>query len=140
MQLFSAKRWLVLLVTGFFLPVAGAAEESESPLWTDTIRSAEGDFAVSIDPQTKSAHIIRFDEREGPSPQLRVKILREIGGELEIRLRSLAKPEPPLRYAGRNEEWGGEITGFRVERSFDGKSWSALVSGKRPLKASARGK
>jgi len=84
-------------------------------------------FAVIIDSETKTANIIRSDDRAGPSPQLRVMIRRQQGAEVEIRLRAIEKPDAPLRYSGEAKDWDGSMTGFRVELSFDGKHWKTLA-------------
>lgn len=116
-----------LTALSFLLPVAIVIAQEPTPLWTDTIRSAAGNFAVNIDPESRSVNIIRSDDRDGSSPQLRVQIQRGTAPSKEISLHAVEKPGAPLRYVGHDNSWDGAMTGFRVEFSFDGKSWKTLA-------------
>ncbi len=120
-------RNFVLALLSLLVPIAVVIAQEPTPLWTDTIRSSEGVFAVVIDPESKTASIIRSDDRAGPSPQLRVLILRDNLAVREIPLKFLERPGSTLRYLGEDPAWDGAMTGFRVELSFDGKSWKSLA-------------
>jgi|GEM_PF-4836078 len=122
------------LLTAFslLLPVAIVIAQEPTPLWTDTIRSPVGDFAVNIDPESRTVNVIRSDDREGECPRLRVMILRGASSEKAIGLQVLEKPGSPLRYTAHDKGWDGAMTGFRVEYSFDGKSWKTLAPRARP--------
>jgi hypothetical protein len=128
-------RWLKLMEV-FFLgslsPVLPLQAEPTESLWTETILSTEGSFSVRIDPESRSVVAMRSDDRAGPSPQLRVKITLPKGGEWDIELRAQERGGRPLWYLGQDPAWNGELTGFRVEYSYDAKAWKALTPRKRP--------
>lgn len=113
------------------LSAATSVSEPDASAWSDTIHSLEGSFAVHVDPETRSSRILRTDDRAGASPQLRVMVERHRGGDLEIRLHPVEKPGAPARFFGQNAGWDGELRGFRVEYSYDGKAWRRLVPGER---------
>ena len=120
-------RSFLFAALSLLLPVALVIAQEPTPLWTDTIKASEGIFAVNIDPETRTVNIMRTDDREGPSPHLRVLLQRSEGPDREIKLRALEKPFGPLRYVGQDKDWDGAMTGFRVEFSLDGKSWKCLA-------------
>lgn len=105
---------------------ACAIDDTEAPLWTDTIRSAHGQFALSIDPNTRTVSVIRADDRAGASPQLRMRIVAPGGGTRSIPLRPVSKGDNPLRYQGEDKDWDGKLSGYALEYSLDGKGWNRL--------------
>lgn len=105
-------------------PRALAAEE-ELPLFTDTIRSPLGHYALSIDPNGRTVSVIRSDERAGTSPQLRMRILNGAASR-EIALKAVSGPDAPLRYQGHDPGWDGRMSSWVLEYSVDGRGWSKL--------------
>lgn len=105
---------------------ASAIDDTEAPLWTDTIRSAHGQFALSIDPNTRTVSVIRADDRAGASPQLRMRIVAPGGGSRAIPLRPVSRGDNPLRYQGEDKDWDGKLSDYALEYSLDGKGWNRL--------------
>ncbi len=111
----------------FLLVLCSVARADENgAIHTDTIRSPEGQFALSIDPESKTVSVIRSDERSISSPHLRVRLLAEGGGSRQISLQPVSKPDAPLRYQGSDAAWDGRFRGYVLEFSHDGRSWSEL--------------
>lgn len=122
------------LLHGFVLLLAAPAaalDEAEAPLWTDTIRSAHGQFALSIDPNTRTVSVIRADDRAGASPRLRMRIVAPGGGSRAIPLKPVTHGDRPLRYQGEDAGWDGRISGYSLEFSLDGKGWQKLEGRKK---------
>jgi hypothetical protein len=103
---------------------ASGAEE-ELPLFTDTIRSPLGHYALSIDPNSRTVSVIRSDDRDGVSPQLRMRILNGTASR-EIALKAVSRPDAPLRYQGHDPNWDGRFSSWVLEYSVDGKGWTRL--------------
>lgn len=101
------------------------AAEEDLPLFTDTIRSPLGHYALSIDPNSRTVSVIRSDDRAGASPQLRMRILNGTTSR-EIALKAISRPDAPLRYQGHDPGWDGRLSSWVLEYSVDGRGWAKL--------------
>jgi hypothetical protein len=107
-------------------PLALAASESKTPDWNDTIRSDQGQFAVSVLPSEKKIEVKKVDGSQGGPPHLRVRVLRRNDRPLELALKTVERTDEPLFYTGQFKQWNESYIGLEVDFSFDKKTWKRL--------------
>jgi len=133
----SKKYFFLLLLTTFVYAGAVAAQKSPKsppPLqiappstgWSEEIKSDQGQYKVSVEPDNKKVEIRRIDPSVGEPPHLRVKILRKNAEPLEVDLHTIEPPSSHLLYRGTIDRWNQSYIGLQVDFSFDRKTWKKL--------------
>ncbi len=111
----------------------GLADEWEENIaWTESVSSKDGQFALSLDSQSKRAVVYRSDDRNLGQLQLRLRILRANQPALELGLRRFDNGETPWKYGAHAESWDGQCVGMELESSVDGKAWKAVGKFRKP--------
>lgn len=108
---------------------SGIAQEAEEDLvWTESLYSKEGVYAISINSTRKEIVLLRVDERENTNIYLRVSILNGSTKPLDVSLRKIESAESPYRYIAEVKGWDGALSGFELQGSADGRKWHSISS------------
>ncbi len=123
---FSILRMGLALLALVLFPMQFAPAGAEENIWTESVRSKDGLFAVSIDPAQKSIALLRADNRDLGTLHLRVVLTLPNSSTLSVGLKQMGGSEPPLKYSALVPEWDGNLAGFELQSSRDAITWKEI--------------
>jgi hypothetical protein len=118
---------LLLLALVTLAPLeAFAADKEALTAWKEEVDSTDGRYALAVDPADARVDLSSLDKSAAAPAEVKLKLRRKNAAPVELRLKTLDRPNEPIRYTGSYASWNDSVVGFEVEVSFDRKSWRKI--------------
>lgn len=93
----------------------------------ETVRGAELQFEVNVDPQAKEVVVVPISEKKITTPpELRMKFLTKDAKQIPVKLKTISIPDASPRYAGKLDIWNDSYIGFEIQFRFGKTKWQRV--------------